>query len=64
MDPIFYSIAETSKITGLSQYFLRTGCKNGTIPCVMSGTKYYINYPALLHLLDVNNEDYYNEHIE
>lgn len=43
----FQKIAEACKTTGLSQYFLRQGCKNGTIPHIKSGGVYYINIPAL-----------------
>jgi hypothetical protein len=48
----FQKIAEACKTTGLSQYFLRQGCKDGTIPHVKSGGVYYINVPALLEALD------------
>ena len=41
----FQKIAEACKTTGLSQYFLRQGCKDGTIPHVKSGGVYYINVP-------------------
>lgn len=43
----FQKITEACKTTGLSQYFLRQGCKNGTIPHIKSGGVYYINIPAL-----------------
>lgn len=49
----FQKIAEASRTTGLSQCFLRRGCKDGSIPCVLSGTTYYINVPALLKMLGV-----------
>lgn len=48
----FQKIAEACKTTGLSQYFLRQGCKDGTIPHVKSGGVYYINVPALLKTLE------------
>lgn len=48
----FQKIAEACKTTGLSQYFLRQGCKDGTIPHVKSGGIYYINVPALLEALN------------
>ena len=47
----FQKIAEACKTTGLSQYFLRQGCKDGTIPHVKSGGVYYINIPALMEAL-------------
>jgi hypothetical protein len=53
MEAPFQSVPSTSTITGLSQKFLRDGCKNGSIPHVKSGTDYYINVPALLRKLEV-----------
>nr|WP_325299181.1 hypothetical protein [uncultured Dysosmobacter sp.] len=47
----FQKIPEACKTTGLSQYFLRKGCKDGTIPHIKSGPTYYINVPALLKQL-------------
>lgn len=47
----FLSIREACAATGLSQFYLRSGCKNGTVPYVMSGNKYLINVPALLNHL-------------
>ena len=47
----FQKIPEACKTTGLSQYFLRRGCKNGTVPHIRSGTVYYIDVEALLRRL-------------
>ena len=47
----FQKITEACKTTGLSQYFLRQGCKNGTIPHIKSGGVYYINVQALVEQL-------------
>lgn len=47
----FQKIPEAVKTTGLSAYFLRNGCKDGTIPHIKSGNAYYINVPALLRQL-------------
>ena len=47
----FQKIMEACKTTGLSQYFLRQGCKNGTVPHIKSGGVYYINVPALVEQL-------------
>ncbi len=44
----YQKFAQASKTTGLSQYFLRKGCKDGSIPHIRSGTTYYVNVPALL----------------
>lgn len=53
----FQKITETCKTTGLSQYFLRKGCKDGTVPHVKSGGVYYINVPALMGKLGMKQED-------
>lgn len=47
----FQKIPEACKTTGLSQYFLRNGCKNGTVPHIKSGEVYYVDVPALLEKL-------------
>ena len=47
----FQKIPEACKTTGLSQYFLRKGCKDGSIPHIRSGPTYYIDVPALLRKL-------------
>ncbi|MDY3692740.1 MAG: helix-turn-helix domain-containing protein [Dysosmobacter sp.] len=47
----FQKIPEACKTTGLSQYYLRKGCKDGSIPHVRSGQTYYINVPELLEKL-------------
>ncbi len=52
----FQKIPQACKTTGLSQYFLRNGCKNGTVPHIMSGTTYLVNVPALLKKLGVPSE--------
>lgn len=48
----FQKIPDASRITGLSQYFLRRGCRAGTIPHIKSGPVYYIDVPALLRQLE------------
>ena len=47
----FQKITEACKTMGLSQYFLRQGCKDGTIPHIKSGGVYYINVQALVEQL-------------
>lgn len=48
----FQKIPEACRITGLSQYYLRQGCKAGTVPHIKSGPTYYVNIPALLEKLN------------
>ncbi len=52
MSTPFQTIAAASRTTGLSQYFIRAGCKNGTVPCIKSGQKYFVNVPQLLETLN------------
>lgn len=47
----FQRIPAACRITGLSQHYLREGCKTGTVPHVKAGGTYMINIPALLRLL-------------
>lgn len=49
----FQKIPDACRITGLSMYYLRNGCKDGSIPHIKSGGIYYINVPALLRKLEV-----------
>ena len=53
VNPPFQKIPEACKTTGLSQHFLRAGCRDGSIPHVKSGTVYLINVPKLLRQLGV-----------
>ena len=50
----FMKIPTASKVTGLSQYFLCRGCRDGSIPHIMSGTVYLVNVPALLRKLNAD----------
>ena len=52
----FMKIRDAAMATGLSQYYLRNGCKDGTIPCVKSGTVWMVNVPALLRKLEAESE--------
>lgn len=52
----FQKIKEASRTTGLSQYFLRQGCKDGSIPCVRCGSVYMVNVASLLRQLGVDGE--------
>ena len=48
----FQKIQDACATTGLSRYFLRNGCKDGSIPHIKRGGVYYINIPALLKKLE------------
>lgn len=51
LDTPYMTIPNACRATGLSQYFLRNGCKDGSIPHIKSGNTYYINVPAMLEKL-------------
>ncbi len=48
----FLSIKDTATETGLSQFYLRNGCKAGTIPHIRSGSTYLINLPLVMEKLN------------
>ena len=52
----FLSIEAAASLTGLSQYYLRQGVRNNTIPHICCGTSYKINVPKLLDQLGVPYE--------
>lgn len=47
----FQRIREASATTGLSQYFLRAGCRDGSVPCIKSGSTYFVDVPSLIEKL-------------
>ena len=56
-NPPFQRIGDAVKSTGLSAYFLRRGCRDGSIPCVRSGRTYFINVPQLLRQFSGNEHE-------
>lgn len=48
----FQTIADATRTTGLSQYYIRHGCREGTIPHIKSGNKFLVNIPLLLERMD------------
>lgn len=52
----FMKIKDVARETGLAQSFIRAGCRDGSIPHVMSGSTYYVNVPALLRKLEAESE--------
>lgn len=55
--PPFQKIVQAARTTGLSQFYLRSGCKDGTVPHIKSGTTYFINIPALLEKLGLEVQE-------
>lgn len=54
--PVLCSIADTARITGLSQFFIRNGIRAGTIPFIRSGTKFLVHLPRFLAQLEAAAE--------
>ena len=52
----FMKIGAASRVTGLSQYFLRQLCRDGKY-CVKSGGTYYVNVPQLMQGLGATGGD-------
>ena len=52
----FRSIELTVEATGLSEYFIRQGIREGWIPHIRCGCKVMINYPKFLAILDAMSE--------
>ena len=50
--PVFNTVEQTAKITGLSKWYLRQELKAGTIPHIRNGKRILINLPQLLAELD------------
>ena len=48
----YKSIKNAAAATGCSQYFIRNGIKNGTVPHIRSGNKYLINVPLWIEQLN------------
>ena len=53
----FLKIQDAVRVTGLSAYFLRQGCRDGSVPCVRSGRRYFINIPALMRKLNAEGNN-------
>lgn len=48
----FLKIKEACAATGLSMYYLRKGCREGTVPHIKSGPVYYIHIEKLLKQME------------
>ena len=49
---ILMTLKEACRETGYSVYYLRSGCKAGTVPHVMSGNRYLVKVPLLIEKLN------------
>ena len=48
----FMSIKDAATATGLSQFYIRNGCKDGSVPHIKSGNQYMVNVPLLIEELN------------
>lgn len=53
---MFQSIRGASEITGLSQKYIREGCKRNEIPHLLVGTDYRVNMGLFLSKLNAASE--------
>lgn len=53
----FLKIEDAAKVTGLSRFFIRKGCRDGSVPHIRmgEGSKILVNVPALLQQLNESN---------
>ena len=51
-NPIYMSIRQTARHTGIAESFLRSAVKDKRIPGFYSGKKYLVNVPRLLAVLE------------
>lgn len=47
----YVSVPEAARLSGLSEYFIRSGAKKGDIPHQVCGNKFFINYPRMMQIL-------------
>ena len=50
--PAFCKIKDVPRYTSLSQYAIRRGCVDGSIPCVKWGKIYYVNMAELFRIMN------------
>lgn len=50
--PVFHSVRETVRLTGIAEHQIRKMVKAGEVPHIMSGRKILINVPAFLNVLE------------
>ena len=50
--PLMLTIRQTAAAAKLPEYAVRRWVKDGTIPCIMAGSKALINYDKLVEMLN------------
>lgn len=56
----FMKIKAAARYTGLSEYYLRAGCRDGSVPHTRSGQTFFVNVPALLRQLGADGGEAVN----
>lgn len=51
----FQTIADAARTTGLSQFFIRKACREGTCPHIRAGKTFMINVPLLVQQLNAES---------
>ena len=54
--PIYQSVKDTVKVTGLSEFYIRKLLKAGKLPHMRSGSKVFVNVPKLVELLEKGDQ--------
>lgn len=54
---IYMTIEEAANFTGISKFYIRNGCRRNEIPHIMSGSKYLVNVPRFLELLEAQDSN-------
>lgn len=47
----FCGIPEAARRSGLSEFFIRRGCREGWVPCIKTGEKYMIDFSGLVEAM-------------
>ena len=53
----YQSIEHACRTTGLSQYYLRNGCKSGAVPHIKNGRVYMVDIPRLYEVLEQQQKE-------
>lgn len=51
----FQTIADAARTTGLSQFFIRKACREGTCPHIRAGKTFMVNVPLLVQQLNAES---------
>lgn len=52
----YCTLKEAASRSGLSEYIWRQYVRQGIVPYISSGIKYYVNYPAALEIINKRSQ--------